>query len=443
MVVATYNVAPYIDAFFDSLLAQTAGLDVLEIIVVNDGSTDGSGAIAAERARRHPDLIRCIDQTNQGVCAARNAGLRAARGDWICFPDPDDVISADYLAQMLEEIDRPQDRPLLAVVANMVSHYEQTGQTVDDHPLRFRFARGVQRRDSTDPGTFVVAHTTSTFMRRAEIAAQDLWFDPAVRPSFEDAHFIMRLAIGAPGRTISFLPGPVYTYRKRAAQDSLMNNVAQDRAWFAPHLRTAYLPLIAAALAQRGRVPVFVQCGILVSLLGKLRHLTGPHHDPDRLDDAQKRAFLDAMAEVMAHIDAQTIREVRLRGLKDMHRIALLGREKGARLSPLPVTITAVVPQDGGLRVQLRWFSGGTDRITVALTLDGTIAPVTEVTQTRTDLLGTPYLCETALWVQMAEGQVLAGRVDGADVVFRRGGTVVGSQVTATALAGSADGKAV
>jgi glycosyltransferase involved in cell wall biosynthesis len=164
MVVATYNVAPYIDAFFDSLVAQTTGLAGLEVIVVNDGSTDGSGNLADAWAARYPDTIRVIHQGNQGVATARNVGLAEATGEWICFPDPDDFLSPDYIAHVRAEIMRPETENLVAVVANMTFYYEATDSYGDDHPLRFRFSNGIQRHDSTDPGRFIVPHTSSVFM---------------------------------------------------------------------------------------------------------------------------------------------------------------------------------------------------------------------------------------------------------------------------------------
>ena len=76
MIEAAYNVAPYIDAFFESILAQTGGLDVLEVVVVDDGSTDATGEIVRRWARRHPRLIRHFRQENGGVAAARRSRNR-------------------------------------------------------------------------------------------------------------------------------------------------------------------------------------------------------------------------------------------------------------------------------------------------------------------------------------------------------------------------------
>lgn len=89
IIIPVYNVAPYLRECLDSVLAQT--LTDWEAICVDDGSTDGSGAILDEYAARD-QRFRVIHQKNAGVGAARNAGLEIAKGEWICFADGDDAL---------------------------------------------------------------------------------------------------------------------------------------------------------------------------------------------------------------------------------------------------------------------------------------------------------------------------------------------------------------
>ena len=96
---AVYNVGRYLPDFIASLEAQTHGLDDVEIVMVDDGSTDDSAQVLTDWAARRPDTVRVIRQANAGQGAARNAGILAARGEWISFPDPDDALSPDYLGR--------------------------------------------------------------------------------------------------------------------------------------------------------------------------------------------------------------------------------------------------------------------------------------------------------------------------------------------------------
>ena len=89
VIVPVYQAQEFLPLCLDSLLHQTHPL--FELILVDDGSTDASGRICAEYAARDP-RIRVIQQKNQGVSAARNAGMEAARGDFLAFVDSDDWV---------------------------------------------------------------------------------------------------------------------------------------------------------------------------------------------------------------------------------------------------------------------------------------------------------------------------------------------------------------
>lgn len=95
VVIPVYNVASYLRASLDSLVEQT--LTDWEAICVDDGSTDGGDAILDGYAVRDGRFV-VMHQSNQGVSAARNAGLAAARGEWIVFLDPDDILHPQVLA---------------------------------------------------------------------------------------------------------------------------------------------------------------------------------------------------------------------------------------------------------------------------------------------------------------------------------------------------------
>ena len=87
VVIPVYNQAPYLHECLDSVLAQT--LRDIEVVCVDDGSTDGSGRILDEYAARD-SRVKVIHQANAGVGPARNAGIDVATGEFIAFMDPDD-----------------------------------------------------------------------------------------------------------------------------------------------------------------------------------------------------------------------------------------------------------------------------------------------------------------------------------------------------------------
>ena len=102
-IVPVYNVAPYLRKCVDSLIAQD--YEDYEIILVDDGSTDDSGTICDELAAAYEN-IRVIHQQNGGLSAARNAGLKAAEGEYICFVDSDDYWEENVLGGLMEQVER-------------------------------------------------------------------------------------------------------------------------------------------------------------------------------------------------------------------------------------------------------------------------------------------------------------------------------------------------
>ncbi len=99
VIIPVYNAEKTLRRCVDSLLPQLGDQD--EILLVNDGSKDQSGAICAEYAERNANVC-FIDKPNGGVSSARNAGLDAARGEYVLFVDSDDYVPQDLFARISE-----------------------------------------------------------------------------------------------------------------------------------------------------------------------------------------------------------------------------------------------------------------------------------------------------------------------------------------------------
>lgn len=103
VVIAVYNSRDYLPRCIDSILNQTIDHKRLEIILVDDGSTDGVEKICDEYASSHPDLIKVFHQENSGGPATpRNRGIREARGEYIFFCDHDDYFGEEALERMIK-----------------------------------------------------------------------------------------------------------------------------------------------------------------------------------------------------------------------------------------------------------------------------------------------------------------------------------------------------
>src|SRR5688572_17353771 len=107
VVVIFLNGERFIREAIDSVMAQT--LDSWELMLVDDGSTDGSTRIARDFAAEHPGKIHYLEHpahANRGMSASRNVGVRAGRGKYIALLDCDDVWHPEKLARQVEILDR-------------------------------------------------------------------------------------------------------------------------------------------------------------------------------------------------------------------------------------------------------------------------------------------------------------------------------------------------
>ena len=98
IIVPVYNVEEYLEECLESIRKQT--YQDIEVLLVNDGSTDGSKAIC-ERYCKENRRFHLLNQENQGLSAARNTGVAASRGEFIVFVDSDDMILANYLETLM------------------------------------------------------------------------------------------------------------------------------------------------------------------------------------------------------------------------------------------------------------------------------------------------------------------------------------------------------
>lgn len=127
IIIPIYNVQQYLQRCLDSVVNQQ--YTNLEIILVNDGSTDRSLEIAKEYETKD-DRIKLISQLNKGLSDARNTGLKYATGDYITFIDSDDYVTPDYVSYMYNLLKRNNFNSPLAI-CSLMNVFEETGKKVN------------------------------------------------------------------------------------------------------------------------------------------------------------------------------------------------------------------------------------------------------------------------------------------------------------------------
>ena len=193
VVIPTYNRAIKVREAIESVLSQT--FSDLEVIVVDDGSTDDTG-IALQEA--FGDRIRYYQQANQGASVARNKGIAEARGEWIALLDSDDLWEKDKIEWQLKALDRfgakcggcytnvrfynhPETRTIFELAESSYRHEPEMGINGDALRLLVR------------PGGAGMVVCPSSFLGRADLVKQT-GFNANIRYS-EDSDFLFRVAM--------------------------------------------------------------------------------------------------------------------------------------------------------------------------------------------------------------------------------------------------------
>ena len=194
VVIPTYNRAGKVQNAIESVLAQT--FSDLEVIVVDDGSSDGTKQILGEA---FGDRIRYYPQTNQGVSVARNKGITEARGEWIAFLDSDDLWEKEKLEWQFKALERfgPQCGGCYTD-ARFVNHPEtQTMFQLAEKSYRHEREMDVSPdvlRLTVRPGGAGMVVCLSSFLGRADVIRRTGGFNLRLSYS-QDSEFLFRLAM--------------------------------------------------------------------------------------------------------------------------------------------------------------------------------------------------------------------------------------------------------
>ena len=216
VIVPIYNVEPFVGRCLDSLKAQVGDIPA-EFIVVNDGSTDGSGEIAEVYCS--DSRFRVVHQRNRGLSGARNTGLELARGRYICFVDSDDYVEPTFLQALLTAAEKSG-----ADIVE-VGYYKLFEDGTKKHMLH---PGTVLYGDQTDaifqyPGFFWGKLFRRELFKSIRLP-EGYWYEDTI------VHFLMfRMC-----ETFVYLPQPLYAYRingKGITKSSVGNPKAIDAYW--------------------------------------------------------------------------------------------------------------------------------------------------------------------------------------------------------------------
>jgi len=200
-IVAAFNGADFLVRCLDSLLAQTIAV---EVVVVDDGSTDGT----PELLEGYRSRVTILRQSNQGVSAARNAGFAASHGELVCFLDQDDWVEPEYAERLAASLDA--DEQAVAAYGDRVEHSTLGG--IENEKIVVLRDRGRNPRLALLPEMFLVS-PGALLIRRSALERAGA-FESRFSSAGEDWDLCLRLAdLG----TFAYVPQPLFHYRRHHA----------------------------------------------------------------------------------------------------------------------------------------------------------------------------------------------------------------------------------
>jgi hypothetical protein len=413
---AVYDVAAYLPDFIASIEGQDFDLARVEVVMVDDGSTDDSRAVLEAWAARRPELVRVLHQDNAGQGAARNAGLAAARGAWVTFPDPDDVVDPSYLSTVDTFLTEHPETVMVAT--HRVIWDEASGATTNSHPLRRMF--GYDRLADLDVvESSFHGSAPAAFFELDVIRAHDLAFDTRIRPNFEDGHFCSSYLLHCDRPLVGFLGSTRYHYRKRADKSSSLQGSMLDPRRYTDVFEFGYLAILDDAERLRGQIPLWLQHFVCYELLAYL-----VAHDVGRVPviepGPETEAYHRAVGAVLARLDLDRVLPRLEFGSQPAHRIAL-AHGYAAQAWRDDVALVETLDAEQQLARVRYWFTGDEPDEQV---FNGEVPVAPRHAKTR-DLawFGRVLVRERILWVRYAPD--LRVSVDGrwADLVFERTAT--------------------
>lgn len=211
VIVPVYNTAPWLRRCLDSICAQT--YRNLEILCVNDGSTDNSAEILAEYAAKDA-RIKVIEQQNAGVSAARNKATAMALGEWVTYVDSDDWLRTDILASLISRISDEVD----VASFSAVMEWEQEDSTPEPGSRWFTRHEAWEELACTPESADAVSRTVWGKLWRRSVIEQNGVHSPVGLRHEDDAFFYLFMRHC---RRILFSPVVGYHYLQRS--DSFMH----------------------------------------------------------------------------------------------------------------------------------------------------------------------------------------------------------------------------
>ena len=317
VVMAVYNVEPFLREAVDSLIQQDFGFERIQLIMVDDGSTDGSGAICDEYAAQYPENVMVIHKENGGVSSARNEGLKHIQGRYINFLDSDDKLGENTMSKVHHFFtEHGEETDVVAIP--LIFFDGQTGQ----HQLNYKFKKGTRVIDLLKEYSMIQLSMASTFCKHELLA--DTHFDERLAFA-EDAKCLLIILLEKATLGVVTGKGIHYSYRKRTSGEaSAIQKSSQDTRWYIPAQRYFHQEMIDYCKNKLGYIPKFVQFTLTYDFQWKVKIERIPS---GIMTIADSDLYCETLASLLQYIDDDVI--LAQKHIYPEHKLYMLKKKYG------------------------------------------------------------------------------------------------------------------
>lgn len=257
VIMAVYNVEEYLQESIDSLVSQDFGFEKIQLILVDDGSTDRSSAICDEYGARYPKNVIVIHKANGGVASARNEGIKYATGRFLNFMDSDDKMSKDAFHKVYQFFCTHEEETDIVTIP-----IELFDGASGPHWQNWKFEKGSRIIDlNTETETTVMFVTASFFAYRVK---DQIEFDPRLVVA-EDMKVL--LSVLAEKMTLGVVADCVFYYRKRKQdENSLIQTAKRKRGWYFEYFDYFFDWAVRFYYERFGFIPAVIQYELMFDL---------------------------------------------------------------------------------------------------------------------------------------------------------------------------------
>ena len=293
IITAIFNNERYLEESIESVINQDIGFkDNVQLILVDDGSTDKSLDIARSYEEKYPDNILALSKENGGVASARNLGLKHVRGKYVNFFDSDDKLSPNTLSVIDCFL---KEHPEVNVVSMPLKFFDKRE---GDHYLNYKFEEeGII--DLDEKFDYPQMSMASSFVDISSI--KDYEFNTQL-VNGSDSQLLNSVLIDE--NRYGVVNKTHYNYRKRQEESSIMDTAKFSKRFFTQKMRLYYKHLIDECLEKRGEVIPYIQYLVLLDMGGIIKT-----PDFDNVFDTSEEIneFWQCMDDILVHIDENII----------------------------------------------------------------------------------------------------------------------------------------